>query len=51
MTTQENKPECKCGRSPDGNCCGWHKLTNEQYQVKLKEHNEQSGKQLLNERI
>ena len=23
--------ECKCGRSPSGNCVGWHNLTEEQY--------------------
>jgi hypothetical protein len=23
--------ECKCGRSPSGNCVGWHNLTDEQY--------------------
>ena len=22
---------CECGRSPTGNCLGWHKLTEEQY--------------------
>ena len=22
---------CGCGRSPTGNCCGWHALTEEQY--------------------
>jgi hypothetical protein len=23
--------ECGCGRSPTGNCVGWHDLTEEQY--------------------
>jgi|GEM_PF-679296 len=23
--------ECGCGRSPNGNCVGWHNLTEEQY--------------------
>jgi len=23
---------CGCGRSPTGNCCGWHGLSEEQYQ-------------------
>jgi len=23
--------KCGCGRSPSGNCVGWHKLTEEQY--------------------
>ena len=22
---------CTCGRSPTGNCIGWHKLTEEEY--------------------
>ena len=22
---------CGCGRSPNGNCVGWHNLTEEQY--------------------
>lgn len=29
---------CGCGRSPTGECCGWHNLTNEEYQKKLAEH-------------
>ena len=28
---------CKCGRSPTGDCIGWHKLTEEQYQEKTEE--------------
>ena len=23
--------ECGCGRSPSGNCVGWHNLTEEKY--------------------
>ena len=23
--------QCGCGRSPTGNCCGWHALTEEMY--------------------
>lgn len=23
--------KCGCGRSPSGNCVGWHNLTEEQY--------------------
>lgn len=26
---------CGCGRSPTGNCIGWHSLTEEDYKVKL----------------
>jgi hypothetical protein len=25
------KGTCGCGRSPTGNCCGWHALTEEQF--------------------
>ena len=28
--------DCKCGRSPTGKCIGWHKLSDEEYQEKLK---------------
>ena len=29
---------CGCGRSPTGDCIGWHALTEEEYRVKLAEH-------------
>jgi hypothetical protein len=29
---QMKQGTCGCGRSPTGNCCGWHALTEEQYQ-------------------
>ena len=32
--------ECGCGRSPTGECICWHALTEEEYQEKLKEHEE-----------
>jgi hypothetical protein len=25
---------CGCGRSPTGDCIGWHSLTEEQYKIK-----------------
>ena len=25
---------CTCGRSPTGKCVGWHKLSEEDYQIK-----------------
>jgi hypothetical protein len=28
---------CGCGRSPTGDCIGWHGLTEEQYQLKKSE--------------
>ena len=30
---------CTCGRSPTGNCIGWHKLTEEQYKKSLEHYN------------
>ena len=30
--------ECGCGRSPNGKCLGWHDLSEEEYQEKLKEY-------------
>jgi len=30
--------KCPCGRSPTGICIGWHRLTEDKYQVKLKEY-------------
>ena len=32
------KGTCGCGRSPTGDCIGWHALTEEQYRVKLDEY-------------
>lgn len=31
------KGTCGCGRSPTGDCCGWHSLTEEDYQAKKAE--------------
>jgi hypothetical protein len=53
VKTNEKVGTCGCGRSPTGDCIGWHGLTNEQYQKKLLEYfheqGESNGKQLLNE--
>ena len=41
IRVRENPEEfgrCGCGRSPDGKCCGWHGLTEEQYQTALEEY-------------
>jgi len=32
---QMKKGTCGCGRSPTGDCVGWHNLTEEEYQSKL----------------
>ena len=29
-----SKPKCGCGRSPTGDCMGWHALTEEEYEKK-----------------
>ena len=34
--------ECGCGRNPTGQCIGWHNLSKEEYQQKLKEHQEKA---------
>jgi hypothetical protein len=31
-------PKCGCGRSPTGNCIGWHTLSEEDYQEKKTAH-------------
>ena len=37
---KNKKGTCGCGRSPTGNCIGWHKLTEEEYKEKTKEEKE-----------
>ena len=32
--------DCGCGRSPNGKRIGWHSLSEEEYQEKLKEYEE-----------
>ena len=34
---ERHMADCGCGRSPTGQCIGWHNLTEEEYQAKLKE--------------
>lgn len=38
------KMDCGCGRSPTGKCVGWHSLTEEEFQVKLKEYQDKKQK-------
>ncbi len=33
---------CSCGRSPTGKCCGWHKLTEEEYMDEFKKFNDKN---------
>ena len=37
--------DCGCGRRPTGQCIGWHNLTEEEYQEKLKELEENMKEQ------
>tara|TARA_B100000029_G_scaffold455626_1_gene483021 strand:- start:1133 stop:1276 length:144 start_codon:yes stop_codon:yes gene_type:complete len=39
---REQDMDCGCGRSPTGKCVGWHNLSEEEYQAKLKEYEEQT---------
>jgi|TARA_B110000971_G_C19808100_1_gene407488 hypothetical protein len=34
IITMSEAPKCGCGRSPTGNCIGWHALSEEDYQAK-----------------
>lgn len=41
IRVQENSEDfgaCGCGRSPTGKCCGWHGLSEDQYQTQLAEY-------------
>ena len=35
VRVQEKIGTCGCGRSPTGNCIGWHGLSESEYQAKL----------------
>ena len=37
MNEEKKVGTCSCGRSPTGNCIGWHRLTEEEYAAKLAE--------------
>jgi hypothetical protein len=39
--TNEEFGTCGCGRSPNGKCCGWHGLSEADYQAALAEYNRQ----------
>jgi len=40
-TLTEVNTQCGCGRSPTGVCIGWHNLTEEQFEIRLQQYNEQ----------
>jgi hypothetical protein len=35
---QMKKGTCGCGRSPTGNCIGWHSLSESEFQSKLESY-------------
>ena len=37
-TEQMKQGTCGCGRSPTGNCCGWHALTEDQFQQRKEQY-------------
>jgi hypothetical protein len=37
-TEQMKKGTCGCGRSPTGDCIGWHGLSEEEFQKRLAEY-------------
>jgi hypothetical protein len=37
--------KCGCGRSPTGQCCGWHALTESAYQERLAEYQDSQTQQ------
>ncbi len=39
VKVQEKIGTCGCGRSPTGDCIGWHALTIEQYEKELVKYN------------
>ena len=40
----ENIVVCGCGRSPTGECIGWHEFTEEEYQKQLKKYQDKEKK-------
>jgi hypothetical protein len=35
VRANEKMGSCGCGRSPSGDCCGWHGLSEDQYREQL----------------
>ena len=52
---QGNIGSCGCGRSPNGKCCGWHGLTEDEFREQLAiyedRQNQEAHKQLSNKTI
>ena len=49
VRVNEKIGSCGCGRSPTGQCCGWHALSEEDYRFKLAEYEDKQNKQSTNE--
>jgi hypothetical protein len=41
---------CGCGRSPTGNCIGWHKLSEDEYRQKLAEYEDKELRKRLQQK-
>lgn len=41
---KEKIGSCGCGRSPTGQCCGWHALNEDDYRTKLAEYENKQNK-------
>lgn len=50
VMAEDKKGTCGCGRSPTGDCCGWHGLTEDEFNDRLEKYNtgkvDLSGKEL-----
>ena len=47
-TEQKKKGTCDCGRSPTGDCIGWHALTEDAFQKKLIDYNKKIASNVEN---
>lgn len=50
-TQKQQKGTCGCGRSPTGNCIGWHALTEDALKVKLQEWQEKNKQGNTNDSV
>ena len=40
---QMKRGTCGCGRSPTGDCIGWHSLTQEEFEQKVREYKKEQA--------
>lgn len=45
---QMKKGSCGCGRSPSGDCCGWHNLSEEDYREELAKYEDRIAQEHKN---